>query len=96
MCIHGQTARSGGIRAVAGFVGADNGGLHASKLPSRPQRGQLHLMAAAPNRTTDYLIGTAGRFQISRAYSRMVRSLENLPTRAVLRMAILAQVEEFR
>ena len=35
--------------------------------------------------------GTASRSQISRAYSRMARSLENLPTRAVLRMAIRAQ-----
>lgn len=96
MCIPGQTGRSGGIRAVAGYPGADNGRLDAPNLPSRPQRGQLHLVAAAPNRTRDYLIGTAGRLQISRAYSRMVRSLENFPTRAVLRMAILAQVEGFR
>ena len=29
-------------------------------------------------------------FQMSRVYSRMVRSLENLPMRAVLRMAIFA------
>ena len=41
-------------------------------------------------RTTAYT-GTAGSFQMSRAYSWMVRSLENLPTRAVLRIAILAQ-----
>lgn len=34
---------------------------------------------------------TAGRLQICFAYSWMVRSLENLPTRAVLRIAIFAQ-----
>jgi len=35
--------------------------------------------------------GTGESFQISSAYSLMVRSLENLPTLAVLRIAILAQ-----
>ena len=37
--------------------------------------------------------GTASSFQISLAYSAMVRSLENLPMRAVLRMAMRAQAE---
>jgi hypothetical protein len=35
--------------------------------------------------------GTGGNDQMSRAYSRMVRSLENLPTRAVFKIAIFAQ-----
>jgi hypothetical protein len=35
--------------------------------------------------------GTLGNFQMSFAYSLMVRSLENFPIRAVFRMAIRAQ-----
>ena len=34
--------------------------------------------------------------QMSRAYSRIVRSLENLPIRAVLRIAMRAQAAWFR
>src|SRR5712671_3196805 len=34
---------------------------------------------------------TGSSFQMSRAYSEIVRSLENLPIRAVLRIAIRAQ-----
>lgn len=34
---------------------------------------------------------TGSSFQMSRAYSAIVRSLENLPMRAVLRIAIFAQ-----
>ena len=34
-------------------------------------------------------------FQISRAYSSIVRSLENFPMRAVFKMAIRAQVKGF-
>ena len=40
-----------------------------------------------------YGTGTGVRAQICRAYSRMVRSLENLPTRAVLRIAIFAHLD---
>ena len=40
-----------------------------------------------------YGTGTGVRAQIWRAYSRMVRSLENLPTRAVLRIAIFAHLD---
>ena len=36
-------------------------------------------------------IWTGATFQISRAYSLMVRSLENFPIRAVFRMAIFDQ-----
>ena len=36
-------------------------------------------------------IATGSTFQISRAYSLIVRSLENFPIRAVLRIAIFAQ-----
>lgn len=41
--------------------------------------------------TCAYFTGDGESFQMSLAYSRMVRSLENLPTRAVLRIAIRAQ-----
>ena len=40
--------------------------------------------------TLAHRIGIGWRFQISFAYSRMVRSLENLPMRAVLRIAMRA------
>ena len=35
------------------------------------------------------------RFQISRAYSRIVRSLENFPMRATFKMAFFAQEVKF-
>ena len=43
-----------------------------------------------PIRSVFYCTGTGFRFQISFAYSRIVRSLENFPMRAVFNTAILA------
>ena len=56
---------------------------------AKTARRSSRINALLPHKTAQ--TGTDGRLQISLAYSRMVRSLENLPTRAVLRMAILAQ-----
>jgi hypothetical protein len=59
------------------------------------QQNRLMLMnqALSRYRSEDLFghTGTCGRCQISRAYSWIVRSLENLPTRAVFMIAIFAQ-----
>jgi hypothetical protein len=48
-------------------------------------------VAAAASRLRLRQIWTGSTFQMSRAYSPIVRSLENFPMRAVFRIAILAQ-----
>ncbi len=56
-----------------------------SKKRARSSRAPASCMISAQ------ATGTAFSFQICSAYSRIVRSLENFPIRAVFRMAIFAQ-----
>jgi hypothetical protein len=49
------------------------------------------LARGAQGPATDQGTRAAGRLQICSAYSRIVRSLENLPTRAVFKIALRAQ-----
>jgi hypothetical protein len=64
--------------------------LHSKQPPPLRNRKLRRLRRGRQRTATD------GRLQMSRAYSRMVRSLENLPTRAVFRMACLAHAFELR
>ncbi len=64
---------------------------HRAGFSARPAGGSaLPDPGAAPVPRLRHGTGTAGSRQMSSAYSRIVRSLENLPMRAVLRIAIRA------
>jgi hypothetical protein len=71
---------------------AATGSRHADQLPDASHAAsQVPRMPAKETDAGRYTFTGRSR-QICSAYSRMVRSLENLPIRAVLRMAILAHL----
>ena len=73
-----EVSSTGAVTTVAGLAG-NSGSVDATG------------SAARFNEPAGVAIGTGGDFQMRSAYSRMLRSLENLPIRAVFRIAIFAQ-----
>jgi hypothetical protein len=90
--IHHGSKSPSDLRTAMGLVGrlANNG----SRLRTSWKGKKIGTFAWVPESRGEpqpRQMWTGSTFQISRAYSIMVRSLENLPIRAVFRMAIFDQ-----